>query len=145
MAQIKPVSEASEAFIQQAKQQGLSRRAIVASGRASGFNITDRDVIKVTQKRIPEQRTGRAYKADTKEIRESYIKQAKRMGKRANLRSADYRNFANELKDAKRRLKANQKTMSKKDAETEYKKARINTYWKFGLINDTERDKYLGG
>lgn len=96
--------------------------------------------------------------AQTAAIRSSFRKQAEAHDRSSKIRgNPEYINFASEMRQNDQRYRQERDRLTDdsgkvregrgeemKEALREYKRDRINLYWKFGLITDEERDRYLG-
>lgn len=136
----KVVSSETASTIRALKASGLSRAAI-----SREVGISERQVSKALGK-VPEQRTGTGLSGFSREIRESYIKNARNMGLSTSIRgNEDYQFFQQEIRDIERQKAFLQSTLGKLEGGREYARQRIETYWKFNLITDEQKEKYLQG
>lgn len=135
----KVVSQETASTIRALKASGLSRAAIA---REAG--VSERQVSKALGK-VPEQRTGTGISRFSSEIRESYVKNARNMGLSTAIRgNKDYQFFRQEIRDIEKQKAFLQSSLGKLEGGREYARQRIETYYKFGLISDEQKDKYLG-
>lgn len=129
----KPLSASTVEAARSLQSGGLSRAAI-----SRELGISERQVIRATQGRAPEERTGKGLSRESQEIRDSFRKQAELQGHSTKIRgNTEFQNFSLEIKD----LEKSKEHLTNK----EYREQRINTYWKFGLISDEQKERYLSG
>lgn len=127
------------AEIKRLRGLGFSRQVV-----ADSLGTSVRQIVKVDRGATPEKlakESPRQYKESTKRIRESFVRNAEKMGVSTKLRGNDnFRRFAEQMEKQDRVYARIQVSMV---AMKDWRRERIMIYYNNGLITEAQKDHYL--